>query len=337
MLREADEDSVFFAIKPLFFGEDDPFIDIKLGQEAQITLRISKNEYNNITGEIEKKLPENLRNEVPKSKYLREALLMSHILLPKNWSLLIDVIDKGAKRNPLRGEKLIALAFDTNIFRRRYSYFICKYLQNLRGTPVGVIIPNGVRDEIFSKMRWQRKYDSDKCQELSKAWGEKAFSEVCFNQPFLEDRIWRNASVECRATEKSTFTKEIVCLKGDENIIQALSEEKGLDVVLVTEDDGMVNLARLNKIQAIRLDPPAINAIWNLSGHYKWDSLNELLYSLSIIYGAIKIVYDSKIVAYVYGIWAGKKEENWDSRELKINIKDNKLKRNLDRLNIPLI
>jgi len=335
MLRDPKENFIFISIKPFFFSRNEPFLDVKLYQEAQITLKTTNTAYKTIIEDIRHKLPENLKIEIPGADYLREALLMSHILKPKNWDSLMDLIDKGTKRNPLRGEKSISLAFDTNVFRRRYSYFICKYLRTLRGTPIGVIIPEGVREEIFSEIIVS-KYNKVSCYELNKAFGGDFFSKICFNQPVLEARLWRNASVELRATEKLTFARTIPCPRGDDNIVKALRRETSTDVILVTEDDLMVNAARLNKVQSIRLDPPPINEIWNLSGSYSWDLLNELIYSLSIVYSAIKVMYNSRIVAYIFGIWAGKKEENWDSRELKIDIKDNTLKKNFDLLNIVL-
>jgi len=336
MLRDPKENFISFSIKPAFFGEHINFIDVMLHQKARIQLKISRRIYENIIEDIRHRLPENLKKEIPGADYLRNALLMSHILKPKNWNVLLDEIRKGSARNPLNGEKLILFALDTNIFRAGYSRFICNHLAKIKGTPVGVILPGGVRDEIFYKIKSQ-KYNKEDCTLLCKVFGGKFYHNVYFNQLMLKSRLWRNASVELRALEKQLFVREVPCRRGDDNIIKALTEITKFDVILITEDDVMVDRARLHKIRAIRLDPPPINEIWNLSGSYSWDLLNELIYSLSIIYGGIKIQYGSKVIAYIFGIWAGKKGENWNFRELKIRLKYNLLRERFNLLNrVPL-
>lgn len=273
--------------------------------------------------------------EIPTFSGFRGIIYASGILKPLHWKEISKEILEEVDRDPLKGMKPIFMSFDTNaLVKCRYtfiSWFLRKSTPPSRYTrKPGYVLAGGVVRELENS--FEEKYRESDLSAMNRAFKtNREIIDELINQLRLRDRTFRLGHVEHKEMSSNEYYEEEGSERGDTKIISALksfSMKKNVDVMVYSEDTDFIEKATSNKLIAKRLDTPTEvpHSIEDLN----WNDILQLLQVTAISYGALGITGgDTKIK--LFGIWRGKKGENWNRRDLKIKTHNETLKTFLEK------
>jgi len=297
-------------------------------------------EKSELTGLVENETYEQLRNnccevigEIPTYTDYLNVFLASGINKPKDWPQIKERIVKFLDRDPLRGERSVFISFDTNALRRRYYTLISNLLitenarRRARPLRAGFAVSTGVRNELE---RFDAKYSDSDVSSMSRILGvQREILDEFFNQLKLGARLSKLGYTEYLKILKQEYTEELEGKPGDIQIIETLesfSKRRNVDILVLSEDSDFIQRANTRKLTGIRLDRPTNPP---QKTETNWEDIAQLLYTTATTYGAITLT--AKTSAKIYGIWKGKKAENWQTESLKITTDDTTLQEILEK------
>ena len=315
------------SVKPPFLG-DAPFMTIRLKKDnAEVQVYLNRKSYNDRINALQSTLLSRFgcKIELPTAVHVKDSLYMSGVIKPRNWDLLVNRIIELSKRDPFMGQKLGFLFFDTNALRMRFSQHVLEILARNPKAKIGYLLLTGVREEIINHIK-DKKYTTEHVEALSDSLLYGSFAGKTFlNQSVLDERLWRLALNEYMKIKKLPTSQEIESNAGDEAFMRTIMEfekSKNVDVLLVTQDDLFAQKAVARGIETIRLDLLSIDETFEKTHITEWKNISQLIYVQAIIYGVIKADIGG-VKTHVYGIWAGKKKDDWEREHVKIE-SDNK-------------
>lgn len=336
------------------FYRREHFFELDINEDnVEVSIPISKKEYDYLRN----KLYDTLINEsrfdpriiktafdraIPKSDIVRDLLYFSGVIFPKNWDELVITLNDFCKRDVYRGEKIGIVTFDTNIFRKGLILHILNYVKKRR-CKIGYLLLRGVMEEILNKLR-NTKYSRNDIRILSNTelYGNSA-SDMFMNQLILDERFWMEAYQDYLLLKNEITSYEMESIKGDEALIEAIKafeSERRADVLLVTMDETFASKAVGENIRTVLLEQHPVSEFFETSFITPWENASLLLYYSAIAYGMIRLDIQHEQgfgQVIIYGIWKGKRKEDWDRRCVKIETNDKILSEKFNRLLKPLL
>ncbi len=293
-LKDKKTFKISYAKKELFI--------VTLGESIKIRHIINKNDLDNFS-----KI-----DEIPDYDDLLLCFRCSNILKWANEEQILKILKEFIIRTKDSQERKICLSYDTCSLRHRDNRIIRDMTykikeKNKHMNYPNIIIPEGINKEL---RKWDNKYKKPLIDEL-KTYVPQAGSFL--NQINLSSRRVKIGSLELKNMLKSPFSFRIESEIGDENIIDSLKryrKEKDCDILAFSEDDNFVEMAKEEGIiSQLIIHKRKLEHSFECS----WQELADLIYICSIVFGAIKM--DNKTI---FGIWTGKKGDNWNNKEIEI-------------------
>ncbi len=116
-------------------------------------------------------------------------------------------------------------------------------------------------------------------------------------------------------------SQEIKSDIGDQALMQAILDfqrNKNVDVLAITQDDTFQNIAVAKEIETQRLDILPVSEVFKERyRNVDWNNIARFIYVLAVIFGVLKVSIGS-VKASIYGVWAGKKKDDWERENIKI-------------------
>ncbi|MBU4076104.1 MAG: hypothetical protein KKI06_05280 [Euryarchaeota archaeon] len=296
------------------------YIDLKK-KEARA---ISSKEYGKKLSEFKEKLGKDVDpvciSELPNSNALKDCLYISGVLKPKNISEIETELIQLAKKDPMKGDRLLLIGFDTNALRRRVNIYIQKILIENR-LKARFCHSSLIFDELFRQYDKKLPYEWYPPEALS-------FMKNFSNQSIRDARLARLGAVEYKKL-KDVHSQEV---KGDDSkdnpdlkIVKSYESLKTEnDLLLISGDKNFHDIAQAKGMKIIEVkEPHEVPSSIPIS----WEGACDLIFVAAVCFGMINVNG-----VKVYGVWGGKDVNNWNKEELKIEIEGgSKIK--LDRFN----
>lgn len=286
-------------------------IDLKTKEAGAISIK----EYGNKLNEFKAKLGNGIDtifiSELPKPNAIKDCLYISGVLKPKNISEIETELIKLANKDPMRGERLLLIGFDTNALRRRVNIHIQKILTDNR-LKVRSCHSSLIFDELF------RQYD----KKLPYEWyppESLGFMKNFSNQLIRDARLARLGAVEYKKL-KDIHSQEV---KGDDSkdnpdlkIVKSYESLKNEnDLLLISGDRNFHDLAQAKNMKIIEAkEPHLIPSVMPIS----WEGACDLIYVAAICFGMIDVNG-----VKISGIWRNKDVDNWNNEEMNIECEGN--------------
>ncbi len=274
---------------------------------------------------------EALRSDLPSYSDFREVF-QSSVLLPENLGELFSEIKdiEERKSDPYKNPRQKCLGIDTNIAYRRLLSRLLAYggpqrPRDINFRCVQILLPSIVEEEISARVG--RKYTGKDVDELGEALGSQRFVRSFLNCCYKDGRRALNAQSELRILKEKyncwdvrggSFLEDKE--KRDVEIIRALANHASsqyLDLVYLTSDDKSLAHAVAYKVRSLGLRYP--REIPSKLTADPW-LLVELLYDLSIVFGAISL---KGLGVVVMGDWSGKTTEDYHRERVKLVVEEN--------------
>jgi len=324
-----------------YFLEDELF-HISLADTVQIKRLIEPHVYqekyldllNSVEAGEENSVPKREPNStiIPPFKILRKCLVGSGLWELKNWDQFKSKLDEIERSNPLRGDRVTFIGFDTNCFiNRLFSCLKHEYKRNI--SRFGFILSRLIHMELRSTQKISSK-------ELNFLKGKvnrnKEILDEFWNQDSLYTRLKMVGLVEFNKVKRQSnyLINDGVRRNGRDNDVQIIedlrnqSREKNADLVMATSDEQFHRIAREPGIVSYYLRLPPLTEMPQESSA-TWEQFCDFLYLLSVYFGAI--ILRSRNTFQLFGIWLGKSTTAWDTESLKIQIRSPKLARLLNQ------
>jgi len=284
---------------------------------------INRSEYTQNLNLLKAKLDKNIYplylSEIPKFTAIKDCLFISGVLMPKNFTEIRDEIMKLADRDPMIGDRLLLIGFDTNALRRRLNIHIHRILTENK-LKARFCHSTLLFDELF------RQYD----KKLPYEWMPPealGFMKAFSNQLIRDARLARLGAVEYKKL-KDMHSQEV---KGEElkdnpdlKIVKSYESLKAENDLLISGDKNFHDLAQAKGMKIIEVkEPHEVPSSIPIS----WEGACDLIFVAAVCFGMINVNG-----VKVYGVWGGKDVNNWNKEELKIE-GEGELKIKLDRFN----
>jgi hypothetical protein len=257
----------------------------------------------------------------------------------ENYQEVINIVNGALDRSPLKGDRTLFFAFDTNsLIDRVYSNFLRNIISE-KIQEVGFVIAEEVRNELS----FHGKYSESESREIISIEGFKridGFEKDIIGQNRRIDRTKRIGYLEL-LTLQSDIRLENIIIKGkdgmqgetiktDQKILHSYGRfamEKQADVLLLTGDDTVIGGGK--GLPGMRICPLIRRRSYTVPGGCEFDVLCNLLYILALTFLIIDIRVGHNDIARIFGLWEGKQEEDWlDERVLMLSehstVKDTK-------------
>ena len=325
-----DKEETNFTLYSYLLGRD--LFEISFDDKSFLKISILKNEYNNIINNFT-----NLENIIPPYKTIRDILIGSGILKVNNWTEIIKKFEDIKKADPLKGDRLTFIGFDTNCFMNRiYSILLNHFNKDIK--KFGFVLSN----LIIQELKFFNKISKSMIDRLNEQVKNKAeiFQEF-WNQDTLNSRKRHIGRIEFNKIRKNSFTLFDSQIEKDDNedmdlqIINNLKKQthnKGYDLLLLSFDRQFYEHSRNPGIISYYLDVPTLDNL-ELKYEVSWEQLYDLIYLTSIYYGAIRLKASKSFK--IFGIWRGKNTTEWDNECVKLEVESEKFSRMIkQQLNI---
>ncbi|MHA1755979.1 MAG: hypothetical protein ACTSVV_04355 [Promethearchaeota archaeon] len=268
-----------------------------------------------------------LKGEFPNASMIMDILIRAGFYFNLYKNKFETILNKIENINILEGDFPIAIAFDTNLYVDQYFTQFLKLLKKRYHKPrfpIYFLLSEGVKKEL---MTFKNKYKNDEIQKLKTLCANPKMVEEFYNQNKLKARIKHMGYVDFLKCNENVYSKiiledESVDKKNmDSRIIHGfLNEirEQNIKLYLLSQDSDFISRARGNRnLIAIHLERIPLS---QLKDEFicSWEDFGRFLYNLAIIFGAINLKLENNHNIEIYGIWRGKKFNNWDKEELKI-------------------
>jgi len=258
-------------------------------------------------------------NIVPPFNLLRRCLIGAGVWEMGNWGTIKKKLDEIKIRNPLKGERITLIGFDTNSFMNRI-YSVMQHIYKRDITKFGFVLSRRVHLEL----RTAQKIKNPELEALKAKLNCKDILGEFWNQPTL---LARQKMVGLAEFNKLKLQSNYVINDGlakddrdaDLQIMDDLWEQtrvRNYDLLLISADKDF-QVAREPGVDGNYLKNPDLKQIpQRFSG--SWEQICDFIYLLSVFFGALSM--RSKDTIQTYGIWRGKEETDWDTESIKVKI-----------------
>lgn len=281
-----------------------------------------------------KNVTESLENELPRGPDFRECFYVAGLLEYKSKTVLEDKIKEAANRTVLNRNRPVFIGYDTDALRHRLNRLVESIISKYASEStmqIGFCISENVSSELSNQ--WSPKYKQHEVpiRKLN-------FTQNFFNQQPKDARMARLGAIEQKHIAEFPLYSEAKAGRNYEdsddliiNSYQNFAKDFDVDILLISGDSDFGYKADAKRLNAHRMEYPG--PIENFEEyHAGWDTIVDLIFCTAIIFGYIEMENIE-----IFGIWAGKDWDDWDSENLKIEINDPKLetkiKRYLDIIN----
>ncbi len=277
---------------------------------------VYSNAYNRTISNIKKRA----KREVPSYMDALRCLVQSGDAF-ENHHEIIGIVNSALDRSPLRGDRTLFFAFDTNsLIDRVYSNFLRNIISS-KIQEVGFVISEEVRNELS----FHGKYSESESREIISIEGFKKNDGVVkgvIGQNRRIDRTKRIGYLELLKLQsdvrlENVLTKEEKSMQ-DENIAadqkilcsyRHFAMEKQSDILLLTGDDTVIGGGK--GLPGVRICPLIRRRSYLVPSECEYDVLCNLIYILALTFLVVDIRADRKYLGQFLGLWEGKQEEDW--------------------------
>ncbi len=295
-------------------------INLDENGEAEIEFKLDRDGYIESRQNVEMNHGE-IVNEIPDIQDYINCFLASNILSIDNRKEVMNFLERHGGANLQEGHEPVWLGIDTNLIPWRIQH-VLDLDPSDRDKPLinGYALAEGIRKELD----WDEKIDKSKQRALIDAFGDQ-YSEF-LNQPKDWRRIGRYGLEMYREMKNHSYGTEIQGERRDEEIIESYLQFKDTghrQAILLSNDDNFIERAKTAAIPAVRVDlPDELPSSKNTT----WLRNCDALYLLSIMFGVIELPKTT-----LYGIWRGKKGENWSHEAIKVEPRSPKIEKSMRR------
>ncbi len=303
-------------------------LNVDISETIKLTLLSSLNTIDKAYNSISKEHSKDICSEFPqKSRYFEifeKSGLYFELFHKSAFEKVLREIDKC---NILQGDLPIVFAFDTNMYFSQFfnqlSILLKKKFGNRR-SPISFLLSEGVKQEL-SKYEW--KYTNKELDPMKKLCPNSDLLDEFSNQNTLDSRLWHLGHIDFLKCLKETHSKSVDIDDAVESefkdlkIIEGLNKEvkqQNIKLYLFSKDSDFIARAQGHR----NIVPVFIETIpqKEIKDSYTcdWETLLRLLYNLSITFGVIKLEFKRGNSILIYGIWRGKKFQDWECEVLKL-------------------
>ena len=309
---------------------------IKIDKKIQVKVNIyfdeippehSKKEYFNDIS-LEKNLDNissNILKEFPSLNQFRQALYRTGIYFERqDQEFFEEILKEIINNNVIKGDLPITFAFDTSTYRNHifthlYRLYNLKYNRKINN--LNFFISDGVFKELKG---FEAKYNPSQISRLKKIVEYPYLIDNFGNQNTLYSRILHAAHVDFLKTIKFVNAKWVETEKegndDDSQIIMKLANEaatQNVKLYLFTHDsDFECRADGYRNVHCKFLEYPYYKIIGNQFS-IDWYYLARIFYELAILFGAIIIKVPNGNNIFIFGIWRGKRTEDWENERVK--------------------
>jgi len=322
LLNELYLDSnTYFTIVDCLYGLN--LVNIHISDRIEIELGITLGEIQNAYN----KVPNDLREEYPSKSRFFEIFTKSGFYFEIYQKEFEELINEIEKVNILEGDIPIAIGFDTCLYYDQLFTQLSKLLEQRYRKPkypIYFLLSEGVKNELIT---YEYKYKVNDIEKLKDNSAHPGMIEEFFNQNKFRARIKHLGHMDFLKCDENVYSKiveedrSISRRDMDSRIIQGLINEirqQNLKLYLFSQDSDFIARARGNRnLIAKHLEKIPQS---KLKKKYKcsWEDFNRFLYTLAITFGAIKLEFSNNFTIDFYGIWRGKKLNDWERENLKM-------------------
>lgn len=179
----------------------------------------------------------------------------------------------------------------------------------------GYAVVTGVRDELYDyggNEKIQNTHELE--EELDSRFGR------LYNQLKGSPREMKLGSLYYRDLNYELYTEEIRSDRGDANILAACEEfhdSKAYDLLMFSEDSEFIEQAQTRRVPSHLIE---FQRTLPRRATVSWDDLAVTLYLQAILFGILDLPGVD-----VYGVWQGKKGQNWKDHELRLDCSSPKI------------
>lgn len=278
-----------------------------------------REEYAAARQDVGRNHPKKVVNDLPKPDDYVKAAMASGMVPIANRDEVEQFLQRHGDPDLMAGHQPVVAGFDTNLM-----YWRIDRLLELRDPEKGIgyvngfVLATGVREEL----EWEKKcHNTDPFVD---AFGE-AYEEY-WNQSLGAARLGRLGLVTYRSIRDIQQAEEIVCDRGDDNILAAyeqFDQERRNEVILFSNDRNFVESARAHRLLGQRIEfpsdvPQEVTATWR--------EIELLVYFFAIVFGIVEVPSTT-----VHGVWRGKDGLDWQHERVKVDCRSPALNAELER------
>jgi len=271
-------------------------------------------------------------NIIPPFKILRRCLIGAGLWEMENWGVIKEMLDEVKTRNPLRGERVTLIGFDTNCFMNRI-YSLMRHIYKRDLEKFGFVLSRIT----FLELRASQKIKDTELKSLKEKRGAHAqIIDEFWNQPTLLARAKTIGLVEFN---KLKLQSNYILNDGwkidgrphDLQIIDDIREQtraRNYDLILLSADEQFYQISREPGVISYYLKPPYLKQMpERFFG--TWELFCDFLYLLSVFFGSLSL--RAKDTVQIFGVWRGKGVTEWDSESVKVQIGSQRIARLLEQ------
>jgi len=301
-------------------------VEFELGDSEKSTVRFTKQEddYEEARESVSIEGGETAYKDLPEPDEYARLFVGSDVLDLGNQKDVERFLEEEGRANINHGHEPRFVGFDTNLYPWRVdtSLDMDPDPSDSDEPPLvnGFALAEGVRKE----MNWGHKHGSGSVHDLVEAFGDEF--ERMTNQPGGAQRQGRLGVVQYSALKSHSYGEEISSEEGDEAIVGAYkqyNDETGKRPLLLSNDREFVERAHHNSLLAARVEfddelPRKTTA--------SWEDIEKSLYIMAVVFGVIVL---PKMT--VYGVWTGKREDEWSRGVLDVEFRSPKVEETAER------
>ena len=297
--------------------------DVLISEQIEIELAIGlyniRDAYN--------KVPNELREEFPSKSRFFEIFTKSGFYFETYQKEFEKLIIELENLNILDGDIPIALFFDTNLYYDQFFTQLSSLLEKKYRKPkypIYFLLSEGVKKELIT---YEHKYKVDDIEKMKENCAYPDIIEEFFNQNKFKARIKHLGHIDFLKCNENVYSKIIEEDESidkndmDSRIIQGLIKEirqQNIKLYLYSQDSDFIARARGNRNLITKHLEKIPQSMLKNKYCCEWVLFNRFLYNLVITFGTIIIEIPNSPNLFLYGIWRGKKLNDWEKENLKI-------------------
>ncbi len=290
-------------------------IELNRGNLASIRFTTNSDQYKEERSNVERQHGPQAKSEIPGFRSFIGSFTSS-VLEFENQNKISDQIDPYRNRRLQHSNSAALAVFDTNLIQ----YWPARQLgvapeldEGLNG--YGVV--TGVRDEL---MNYDGNEKINNTRDLKTAFGQE-YGEL-FNQLKGTPRQLRLGRLYWSHLQRELYTEKISSETGD-NAITAACEDSDFDLILFSNDSGFISAGRDRGLSSIHVDFPQT---FPRKKDVIWEDAATALYLHAIQFGILEL---PKLD--LWGVWPGKKADEWETDTLAVRCRSPVVAKQLSR------
>jgi len=310
-----------FTITDCLYGLN--LFNVRISDKIEIELAIKLNDIKDTYN----KIPNELREEFPSKSRFFEIFTKSGFYFETYEKEFENLIEELENLNILEGDVPIALFFDTNLY---YDQFFTQLSNLLKKKyrkpkyPIYFLLSEGVKKELIT---YEHKYKVDDIEKMKENCAYPDIIEEFFNQNKFKARIKHLGHIDFLKCNENVYSKIIeedeTIDKNDmdSRIIQGIIKEirqQNIKLYLYSQDSDFIARARGNRNLITKHLEKIPQSMLKNKYCCEWEMFNRFLYNLVITFGTIIIDIPNNSNLFLFGIWRGKKLNDWEKENLKI-------------------